>query len=290
MKSGKITIGVSPRLRAELSDASDLRVRRLPEVIEELQAIADKLPARYGWRFKTADAFSAEASSPNLSIADLNALYWRDTLALAEAYSVMAVWRMVDICQSAVRAIEEENVVPSCILARSALESAVQFVHDARTVSATLDEICNVDLHNQIAVSSELEQILVRTVFSSRLTGTEEIYRSTNVLTVIDKIAKVAESGPIKRQYELLCELTHPSFLGRSTHLISAERGPRAGDELRVISPENGPTADEFRQLAFWALSWAIEGQASSFRLTQKSIRDFFEAFPLLKSRAATRR
>jgi hypothetical protein len=68
--------------------------------------------------------------------AEINGLYWRDTLATIEAYTVMTVWRMIDIGQSALQCVESEAVVPASILARSAFESAIQFVHDARLTMA----------------------------------------------------------------------------------------------------------------------------------------------------------
>lgn len=77
----------------------------------------------------TVEAFSAELgalSSGGRSAAELNGLYWRDTLATIEAYTMMAVWRIVDISKAAFALVESDAYVPASILATSALESRIR--------------------------------------------------------------------------------------------------------------------------------------------------------------------
>jgi len=288
MKDGKRTIAITPALRAAIGRFDCVRAGRLIPAIERLNALADGLPDRYHWRFKTADAFREELSEVPRgkgAIRALNALYWRDTLATLEAYGVMAVWRMVDMGQSAARAIEEENLVPAGVLARSALESAIQFVHDARTMSATLEDISKHDLSKHVATSEELEAFILQTVYASRQSGAEDIYKSKNILTIIEKIAKIAKHDPLREKYELLCELTHPNFLGRSLYINGVEGGTRPGDELRSIGHQNGVTSDLILEALLWSLSWAFEAQGSALHLLQGSIQKMFASFDFLTAR-----
>lgn len=260
------------------------RVARLPVAVGALNAIANSLPDPYHWRFMTVEAFSGQMSQVGGRTADVNALYWRDTMATVEAYTVMAVWRMVDLSKAALALIESEAIVPAAVLARSALESALQFVHDARTISASLDEIMKVDLTEAIVTSTELEAFLLQAVFASRQSGADPIYKSKNILTVIEKISKVAKEDPIANEYETLCELTHPNFLGRSNYVVGVS--PKApGDEVRLISHRNGHTAGAVLQSTLWALSWAMEGQAASTHLVQGAIADMASKFPFLAIR-----
>lgn len=294
MKSGQSKIKISLQLHAALSTSDEFMLRRLPTAIDDINMIAKSLPDPYHWHFKTADAFHAEVAElaslkRTNDIKDLNALYWRDTIANIEAYTVTAVWRMIDICQAAFRSLDEDNIVPASILARSAFESAIQFVNDARTISSTLDDACKTDLYNHLVTSKELEHFLLKTVFSSRSAGSEEIYKSTNILTVIDKIAKLAKDDSIKTQYELLCELTHPNFLGRSVYLVGREKGVREGDEVRIVSHENGVNSEAILELALWTLCWAIEAQGKSFHLIRQSISEIFKAFPVLDTHKTAR-
>ena len=77
-----------------------------------------------------------------------------------------------------------------------------------------------------------------------------------------------------------MCEVTHPNFLGRSTYLIGAEHDRNDGSELRIISPENGSHTEALTQSALWALSWAIEAQATSTHLMQGTVADLIAALP----------
>ncbi|MEO9229930.1 MAG: hypothetical protein ABI216_13450 [Devosia sp.] len=293
MKDGKVTIELPVGWpEAVLEEAADqdeaqtprlARVRRLSAAVAALNAISVSLPTTYGWRFITAENFSvhfekrvADGASP----AELNHIYWKDTLATVEAYTVMSVWRMVDICQSAFRCMDEDAIVPCAILARSALESSVQFVQDARTISASLEGVIKHDLKSAIATSRELEEYLLQTVYASRQSGADEIYKSKNILTVLGKIAKIIKDEPIMDEYETLCEVTHPNFLGRSAYLSAGTAERADGSELRVISPANGANGGALLQTALWALSWAIEAQATSTHLVQSTVSDFMKVLP----------
>ena len=86
----------------ELGEASprQIRLKRLATAVDGLNAIAASLPQAYGWRFIRAENFAAlirSKAEAGASVGELNRLYWRDTLATIEAYTVMSVWRMVDI-------------------------------------------------------------------------------------------------------------------------------------------------------------------------------------------------
>lgn len=285
MKPGNKKISISRKLRESISTSKEFRIRRLPTVVEEINAMAGALPDPYHWKFKTVEAFSgeiSELSKKGLGTIEVNSLYWGDVIANVEAYYIMSIWRTIDICQSSFRALEEENIVPAGILARSAFEGAIQMVHDARAISPSLDSVCEIDLRNTVAQSTELENFVLGTVFSSRLSDSEEIYKSKNILTIISKIDKVAKDDQLKVYYEYLCEITHPNFLGRSNHLLGVKGGAREGEEIRIISHRNGKNSSDIRELILKTLSWSIEAQITSAWLLQKSIQGMLMAFPFV--------
>ncbi|WP_147274719.1 hypothetical protein [Phyllobacterium bourgognense] len=112
MKSGQSRIELAQELKDQLSQIGDKRIERLPAAIDGMNVLAASFPDQYHWRFKTAEALRAEAEElrrRKAKAVDLNVLYWRDTLAIIEAHTVMSVWRMLDIAQSAFRALEEDS-------------------------------------------------------------------------------------------------------------------------------------------------------------------------------------
>jgi hypothetical protein len=87
-----------------------------------VEQLNGKLPDRYGWRFRTAEAFDAEAESIRQNAADMfpvNLLYWKDTLGNCEAYSLMNTWRMIDLAQSGILALARNDTICASLLARS---------------------------------------------------------------------------------------------------------------------------------------------------------------------------
>jgi hypothetical protein len=272
-----------PRLPARLVDrllpSEDIAINSIEHTIAWLNDLARRVPSKYGWRFRTSEAFLAElqeiTSSTENPFLDINRLYWTDTLKTCEAYSLMCTWRIVELARSCVRSLSSGDLVSAALAARAGLESTCQYVDTARTISATLEKIPRVDLNKDIVASKDLETFLVRTVFASRRTGDEEIYKPTNIITIVDKVSKVMGQEHVKSTYEELCELAHPNFLGRSVYVIDWAPGSRPGDETRTIGVGEGPTGLGITQTIVRALSWSCGTHVTAFRLMSQSIESF---------------
>lgn len=259
--------------------------------IEKLNVLGAKLPHRYGWRFRTVDAINEEAKVIASTASDklaLNALYWQDQLGNWEAYSLMNTWRMVDLARSCVWALGRQDAICASLLARSALETAVAFVDSARTVSATIEEasILNpeIDIRALRAPSQALEDYSLKTIFASRLQDTEVIYEPTNIVTIIKRVAKTKQAAFIFSNYELLCEVAHPNYIGRTLYLQEKELGPWEGNELRTLGPGNGPTWHLLETAVVTALSWSCGAQVSAFELLNQTIHRVMERLSSAKS------
>lgn len=262
-------------LRA-LKQSTDPFLRSASGNIAALNEFVAKFPARYGWNFKTAEALKAEIGllKPNdRYIGAVNALYWRDTAANCEAYTVMSVWRMVELIRSAVWALAREELVCAALLARSALESAVQFVDTSRTISATLNGLAEHDFKQDFVVSSDLENIILKTVFASRLPDSEDFYSPTNIVTIIGRISKIPGQAGVHTNYGVLCEVAHPNFIGRSIYLLDVRPGAIPGNEVRTIGHGVGPSAAPILNSVVWAISWASATQVTAGNLMQSAVK-----------------
>jgi hypothetical protein len=206
----------------------------------------------------------------------VNQLYWQDTLKTCEAYTVMCSWRMVDMARSCVWALERDDALCAAILARSALEGTAQFADAARTISATLDGLSDVDREANIVVSTDLEAFLLKTVFASRLPIDDPIYHPTNIVTIVQRISKIEGQSLVLATYQDLCEITHPNFLGRSVYVADTRANTRPGDEIRTLSFEKGPMTSRVVLTAVRALSWACATHVPSALLLQKSISNLW--------------
>ncbi len=256
------------------------------DIIGHLNKLSQILPFRYGWRFRTDESLKAEMEEITATATDAlpaNELYWQDQLGNWEAYSLMNVWRVVDLARSCVWALARQEVLCASLLARSALETAAAFVDAARTVCATVSgpnregkpgiihDRAN-DLRTSFVVSEELELYSLKVIFASKLPEAETIYNPTNIVTVITRISKIQSQEFILPTYGVLCETAHPNLLGRTLYLHRAEPGPWSGNELRTLGPGNGPTWHFLAEPIVAALSWACGTQTSAFKLMAETI------------------
>ena len=70
----------------------------------------------------------------------------------------------------------------------------------------------------------------------------------------------------------ILCEVTHPNYMGRSIYIASAEEKPRPGDELRTLTRGRGGAASQIIETSVRALSWACMTQVTAFALMRDAI------------------
>lgn len=255
-------------------------------MISLLNELSGKLPRRYGWRYRTAEALKieiAQVASTATDFLPMNTLYWRDQLGNWEAYSLMNTLRVIDLVRSCIWALGRRDAVCASLLARSALETAAAFVDAARMVSATirgpnpeqtpsliLDPA--VDLRKTAVISDDLERYSLKTIFASRLPESETIYNPTNIVTIVTRISKSQGQEFVLPTYGVLCEAAHPNFLGRTLYLHDSKPGPWAGNELRTLGSGNGPTEHFIAESVVAALSWACGTQVSAFGLMAETI------------------
>jgi hypothetical protein len=250
-----------------------------------LNALSQELPRRYGWRYRTAEAFRAEKDEISAAATDvlpINRLYWKDQLGNWEAYSIMNTLRVIDLARSCVGALARHEAVCASLLARSVLENAAAFIDAARTVSATITGAAErkaraildpaVDLRRTGVESEELERYSLKIIFASRLPESETIYNPTRIGKIIKRVSKVRAQEFVLATYEVLCEAAHPNLLGRTLYIHAAEKGPWKGNELRIIGPGNGPAWSILVESIVAALSWGCGTQVSAFRLMSNTI------------------
>jgi hypothetical protein len=257
----------------------DIWSGRVNESISELNFLLGKMPETYSWRFRTKDALAAEIHeivSSDPTAKEINSVYWLDTLKSLEAFTIMSVWRTAELLTNATAAITDGRTIVAAILARSALETVAQFVEVARRVAPTVSELVRHSFVSDLIVSQELEDIILKSVFASKLPDKEDYYSPTNIMTIIARIAKSPGQERISLSYSELCEVTHPNFLGRSVYVRDLLPGARVGDEVRTLSRAHGPNAQVISVPTVWAVSWAAATQVTSANLMQSSIGTVF--------------
>jgi hypothetical protein len=269
----------------KLKYSTDLWVKNVAVYTSYLNTLCTKIPKEYKWRFRTAEGFNTEMKDimPG-NVLEVNRLYCRDQLGCCEAYGVLSTWRTVDLARGCIWALARNDVVGAALMARSALENSAQLVDACRSISATLagesEGLANgglldpsVDFKQSIVISEDFEKLLLKTLYATRLPGSEEFYSPTNILTIIARISKTPTQDSVLKTYELLCEVAHPNFLGKSIYLQSAQPGNRPGDEWRTIAHGVGPASLQIIEATVSALSWSCGTNVSAFALLSETLK-----------------
>jgi hypothetical protein len=265
---------------------SDPFITNTNDSLSSLNRLAQQMPTKHRWRFRTVAAFNENlqrlVDEGQGTPAALNRHYWLDVFESFEAFNLMSIWRTVELVRSAVWAANRQDFLCAAIVTRSALETSVQFLDVARSVSATIEKMFKeADFTNTFIVSNELEAYRAKTILANRTPSALDEYRPTNIVTIIDRIAKIHGQADVKRHYEVLCEIAHPNFMGRWQYVTGRIAGERPGDEIWEIGP--GRPAVNVGHLVpttVWALSWSAAVQCSASDLLSTTLKHGFAALP----------
>jgi hypothetical protein len=278
---------IPSELRDKLRGSTNVWVQRVDEHIVLLNTLIRDLPKAYKWKFRTVEGFTTQVEELARSASDMfpiNQLVWRDHLGSCQAYSLMTTWRIVELARGCVWAIARGEVIASALLARSALETAVQLVDMARRVSATLAGAGpedrggrlldpKLDLNSMLTASQDFEDLILKTLFGTRLPESDEFYKAKNVLSLIQAATRIAGQEKLLPMYETLCEVAHPNFIGRSIYILDRLPTGRVGEEIRVIGPGLGPSAGAIVETVIGGLSWACGTNVSAFDLMAETMK-----------------
>jgi hypothetical protein len=244
--------------------------------VEKFEDYMKSFPNELEWKVQTPEAFNTALNllrENNATAFEMNKLYFDDIINSLEAYTAMMLWRNAELIQDSIVALQAGRFVSCCVTARSLLEGVVQYLDFSRTSTATLEPVFSENFFDGLVVSTEFEQILVKTVFASRDPNVDAIFNPTNILTVINKrIAKIKGMKELPERYGNLCEVSHPNFLGLSTYMKSGKPSWVAGETNWKVSSSSGKSSIEALDHALWAISWAAATQVSSAELMMDTI------------------
>lgn len=117
---------------------------------------------------------------------------------------------------------------------------------------------------------------MLKTVFASRLPGDEQIYQTINIKTIIEKHAgKIKDQEYIIPTYDVLCEVAHQNFIGRSIYIVDISENDHAGDRTYMLALNHGARTAMIEAVVVRALSWASMTHTTARLALQKSLGEF---------------
>jgi len=241
---------LDPKFIRDRNPDENWLVERFNENISLLDRVAGSLPRTLPWRQTTVEQFKAEMEQllAGGRVHDAYWFMWRDMLDQVQAFGLLCAWRLCELVSSAVWAIRRNDPLCAAIMARAALETAAAYYWFQGQVRPELEAVIGKDAFVELG---NLEEILLKTLWASKLEETEEYLNPTNIITIINRIVKkFPEQEDVRNCYRVLCEVAHPNMLGRSIFLSEE-------DGQTIISRKRGPSAAVIEHAALLALSWA---------------------------------
>ena len=240
-------------------------VRTAPQWISGFLELDQTLPSRYGWRYSSEKAVQRQIAGLSNAV-DLNRVFWTDQARNVEAYSMMSMWRGSELLKPAIRSLNVEELITPAVLARSLLELSTAYLLNANTIERIFNNLTFPA--NTVVLSKAFEEQVVRMIWGRRIGDPEPHLKQTNVLTLVQKLAKNPRAADLLPHYEYLCEIAHPNVVGNSRFWSHVERVNDDGSEARTLARvADGPHAVEIQTMIIWSIAWSAGSLRNSFAM-----------------------
>jgi hypothetical protein len=260
-------------LRKQAESSTDWLVTKSEEYLREFLAFDRELPDRYGWRFTSAEAFARQSERLGpVGPGAMNLHYWSDTCRNLEAYSVMVCWRGAELLRSGIRLLNLKDSLAAAIVCRSLVELSSAYLMNVNSIEGVIKQLPT-DLRSTCVASQDLEENILKYIWGTRLPGQEEIYKQTNILTVLQKLTKSPQADQLLPRYERLCEVAHPNVIGNMRFLSDEAEILADGSEKRLLLRQ--PETETFHRIvddSLWAIGWSAGCFRNGFAMLHDSI------------------
>ena len=207
----------------------------LPELWERAVRELDSLPCEH--------QRTVEPEALALWVRDarsLNAWYWGDLVRRADAVLFLVGTKLRELLASAEEALLSGQLFVSALLLRAVMEQAASLYVFGELLRTHLDGLQFEKLEAEAMTNKQLEDGLIQFSHGSRFNwpaflagdadawadapeAVRDEHKATNVLTLIDKVAKNPRYSAFRAVYALLCEYVHPNLGGHLLYLRKEE-------------------------------------------------------------------
>ncbi len=229
-----------------------------------------EMPQKYGWRFSDVDSFKKQIDKCKTP-SECNKVFWVDQARNIEAYSMTTFYRGVELLKPAIRSLSVKEIITVGVLARSLLELSCVYIVNANILEKTFSDLKFPE--NTIVNSKEIETMIVKMIWGTRLNDPDEHLKQKNVLSYIQKVSRYPNGDEVMPTYEYLCEIAHPSFIGNTRFWSHVEKTYPDGSQQRVVCRHSEKeTVHQILDKTIWTLAWSATVLRNSFHLTQSAL------------------
>jgi len=182
------------------------------------------------------------------------------------AIALQVLWKANQLIRALCSALDSGDLIVAASMTRSLVENAASFGFETQQLSQLWRNRCRhpaPDVKSLEGFASSAGAVVGQILFGTKVkrenepeTGIER----TNILTLIDKAAKLSENPGVRRLYDFLCDVVHPS-IGSNRCFWTREPGEEDGPVLEFVTQRTA--RGELSNLPFtiglstlWALTW----------------------------------
>lgn len=244
-------------------------IKNANNMIRHCLEIDDTISDEHTWKFTSQK--SLEEQLKNISSPEeCNNIYWTDQTSNIEAYSMMTLWRGIELIKSCLNGLNNSETISPAVTSRSLLELSTVFLLNANTLDKNFSEIAIAK--DQVVTSTAIEEFVVKMIWGTRFDNPEPYLQQTNIMTSLKRLAKNPSAEELMPTYEFLCDIAHPSFIGNTSYWSHISSLNDDGSENRVISRLSSRyTNTEILDKTLWALAWSSACIRNAFDIINKA-------------------
>lgn len=259
-------------------------VRDSEKMVQYFFKLEEKLPKKYGWRVTSVEAFKKrlsriadEVTSIESAYDALNCHYWHDMARNLEAYGLMTYWRSKELLRSAIKLLNEKEILAPAIISRSLLELGAIIIKNSNIIYKSVKDALM--SKKGVIVSKQLEELIVRLIWGSKVVP--QAVKPIESREYRDFISKNPNASELPEVYKFLCDLTHPNALGNARFWGSSTENEDGSKTVIIESDAESPLTNEIREKTLWALGWSAVCIRNGFEINQNTVQIILKRWPL---------
>lgn len=267
------------RLANVARDSSIELVRQLDQILKDLGELRLATDRPFRCRETPKAVFDAKLKNVKTSY-EMNFIYWRDVASSVKAYALSTTWRIIDLAEGLITLIGKNGVLGPGIIARAMIELTVAYILNGGNIREAVARSAT-SWRDTIIISEDLENLLCKALYGTRLVPKDDLYYQQNIVTQVDKLSKCAGFEDVVVRYTRLCEIAHPNKLGNAIFWDDSVVIDPDGSLIRVgkRNADSG-TVTELQEDILWALGWASANCIQGFHILNNQVKTICRAFP----------
>jgi hypothetical protein len=188
---------------------------------------------------------------------------------------------MLELIEQSLCLINANGVLGPAILGRSLIELTSTFVLNGDAIRRCVAEAAT-RWDTMIVASEDLENLLNKAVFGSRLVPKDHYLIQTNVLTSVQKLSRISGFEDVVKKYEYLCEVAHPNVVGSRRFWSDWLALEPEGARIRAFNPRtlSNDTVRELEETSLWAIGWSSGNTIAGFHILDEQLGIIGRHFP----------